>query len=68
MVRPSCMRWTLRVSLLVTVLILRRMLVWVLRIVQGEMTNFTTAETLVRGDGALVFIGVLLGAPCRGVC
>ena len=54
--------------LLVAVLFLGGLLIRLLRAIIREATFFATTETLAGVLGALVFIGVLLDAPCRGVC
>ena len=57
------MRWVL-----VAILPLGALLVGLLRAVIRHVTLFSIEETLVGVLGALVFMGVLLGVPQRGVC
>ena len=58
----------LRRSLLITLLTLGCLLILLLGAMISIMPNFSTTIAYVGVLGALVFMGVLLGVPCRRVC
>ena len=64
--RVGC--WLLRRSLLITMLTLGCLLILLPGTMVSIMRNFSIMIAYVGVLGALVFMGVLLGVPCRGVC